>query len=125
MLLYCEADCKDGRFSTELFQLSVASDTAKRRYMDKLKLHVAEGADPYEVPKNEWKDDIDLWPAITHVHVCMYLILSPSPYSDKDMLNYKSLDSYQSFVKGWVRQVLVMLVGEKHIMIGKDSTQYL
>ena len=102
---------------------SLASDTAKRRYMDKLKL--AEGADPYEVPKNEWKDDIDLWPAITHVHVCMYLILTPSPYSDKDMLNYKSLDSYQSFVKGWVRQVLVMVVGEKRIMIGKVSTQYL
>ena len=56
---------------------SLASDTAKRRYMDKLKL--AEGADPYEVPKNEWKDDIDLWPAITHVHVCVYLILTPSP----------------------------------------------
>ena len=59
----------------------------------------------------------------THVHVCMYLILTPSPYSDKDMLNYKSLDSYQSFVKGWVRQVLVIVVGEKRIMIGKVGTQ--
>ena len=42
--------------------------------------------DPNEVAKNEWKDDVDLWPAVTHVHVCMYLILTPSPYSEKDML---------------------------------------
>ena len=92
---------------------SLSSDTARRRYMDELKL--VDGTDPYEVLKNEWKDNIDLWPAITHVHVCMYLILTPSPYSDKDMLNYKSLGSYQSFVKGWVRQVLVIVVGEKRM----------
>ncbi len=25
----------------------------------------------YEVKKNECKDDLDLWPAITQVHVCL------------------------------------------------------
>lgn len=78
-----------------------------------------DGIDPYEVAKNEWKDDVDLWPAVTHVHVCMYLILTPSPYSEKDMLNYKSVDSYQNFVKGRVKQVLVKAVGNKRIIIGK------
>ena len=34
--------------------------------MDKLKL--ADEADPYEVPKNEWKDDIDLSPM--YMYVC-------------------------------------------------------
>ena len=93
------------------------SDVSKKRYSDKLKL--MDGIDPYKVAKNEWKDDVDLWPAITHVHVCMYLILTPSLYSEKDMLNYRSVDSYQNFVKGWVKQVLVRAVGNKRVVIGK------
>ena len=66
--------------------------------------------------KNEWQDNVDLWP---HVYVCMYLILTPSPYTEKDMLNYKSLDSYQNFAKGWVRPVLVKAIGNKRIVISK------
>ena len=46
---------------------SLASNDSKKRYSDKVKL--VDGIDPYEV-KNEWKDDVDLWPAISHVHVC-------------------------------------------------------
>ena len=95
----------------------LVSDASRRRYKDKLEL--IDGMDPYEVPKSDWKDNVDLWPAVTHVHACMYLILTPSPYSESDMLNYKSLDSYQNFVKGWVRQVLVRTVDNKRIMIGK------
>ena len=60
----------------------LSSDASKRRYSDKLKL--VDGIDPYEIKKNVWQDDVVLWPAITHVHVCMYLILTPSPYSEKD-----------------------------------------
>ena len=99
------------------YSSTLLSDTSKRRYSDKLSL--MDGIDPYEVDKQEWKDDVDLWPAVSHVHVCMYLIHTPSPYSDKDMLNYKSVDSYQNFVKGWVKQVHVMDVGNKRIIIGK------
>ena len=37
------------------------------------------------------------------------------------MLNYKSLDSFQNFQNGWVREVLVKEVGERKIIIGKVS----
>ena len=40
----------------------------------------------------------------------MYLILTPSPYTEKDTLNYKSLDSYQNFVKSQVTCLLVKQV---------------
>lgn len=99
---------------------TLTSDASRERYKNKLQF--IDGIDPYEVVKDEWSDDLDLWPNISHVHACMYLILTPSPYSEKDMLNYKSLDSYQNFVNGWVRQVLVKEAGQdKRIIIGKVS----
>ena len=99
------------------------SGASKARYREKIEL--AGGFDPYEISKGDWCDDVDLWPAITHVHACMYLILTPSPYTDKDMLNYKSLDSYQNFTKGWVKQVLVKDAGSsKRIIIGKVFRHY-
>lgn len=53
--------------------------------------------------RNEWQNDIHLWPAtrmiliygqLLHTNVCMYLILFPSPYTQEDLLNYKSMDCY-------------------------------
>ena len=85
---------------------TLLSDASKKRHSDKLNL--MDGVDPYEVAKHEWKDDVDLWPAVT-----------PSRYSEKDMLNYKSVDSYQNFIKGWVKQVHVRAVGNKIILIGR------
>ena len=34
------------------------------------KLSVTGRVDPYEVPRNEWMDNVDLWPAISDVHTC-------------------------------------------------------
>uniref|UniRef100_A0A1X7U938 Uncharacterized protein n=1 Tax=Amphimedon queenslandica TaxID=400682 RepID=A0A1X7U938_AMPQE len=50
----------------------------------------------------------------------MYLAFSPSTYTGQDLLNYKSLECYQRFVAGWVRDVLVTEYGDdKKIMTGK------
>ena len=98
----------------------LSDEDSKKRYKNKLQL--INGLDPYEIPKREWKDDVELWPAITHIHACMYLILTPSPYTENDLLNFKSLDCYQNFVKGWVREVLVKSVDDKRIVIGKVSS---
>ena len=72
---------------------TIADAECKQRYAEKLNL--INGHDPYELPREEWQDNIDMWPAITYVYVCMYLILYPSPYTKDNMLNYKSLDSFQ------------------------------
>ena len=98
------------------YYATLSSEASKSHYGEKLRL--IQGIDPYEL-KNEWKDDLDLWPEITYIHVWMYLIITPSPYTEQDMLNYKSLDLYQNFIKGWVRQVLVKDVGDNRIMISK------
>ena len=42
---------------------------------------LATTVDPYEVPVVGFQDDLDMWPAITHMHVGMCLVFSPSPYT--------------------------------------------
>jgi len=58
------------------YSTTIADADSKKRYADKLDL--VNGIDPYEIPRNEWQDNIDMWPAITHVHVCMYLLQAPT-----------------------------------------------
>ena len=77
------------------YSSTIVDTESKQRYAYKLRL--ISGYDPYELPGEEWQDNIEMWPAITFVHVCMYLILNPSPYTTDDMLNYKSLDSFKTF----------------------------
>ena len=45
---------------------------SKERYQEKLKL--LNGIDPYELPREAWKDDVDIWPCITYIHVGMYIL---------------------------------------------------
>ena len=45
------------------------------------------------------------WPDVTYIHVGMYLLFSLSPYTQDQLMNYKSLDCYQNFANGWVREV--------------------
>ena len=53
---------------------------------------------------------MDLWPCVTYVHLGIYLLVTPSPYSGDDLMNYKSLECYRDFLSGWVREVLVRSV---------------
>lgn len=104
---------------------SMRDEDAKKRYLEKL--HIIGGLDPYETEKNEWEDNVDLWPSITYVNLGMYLLVTPSPYSGEDLKNYKSLDCYKNFLSGWVREVLVRSVMddqgvEKRVVTAKVCT---
>ena len=87
------------------------------RYAEKLEL--INGKDPYELPKQAWKNDVDLWPCITYINVGMYLVFSPSTYTGEALMNYKSLECYQRFLAGWVREILVLAEGERRILTAK------
>ena len=75
----------------------------KERYLDKL----AE------------MDDVDSCPDVTYIHVGMYLLFSSSPYTQDQLMNYKSLDCYQNFANGWVREVFSKTFGENRLLIAK------
>ena len=67
------------------------------------KLVAIEGVELYEIPRNEWQDDSDLWSSITCIQ----------------FMNYKSLDCYKIFVSGKVREVLVKEFSGVRAVIGK------
>lgn len=99
--------------------LSIKDKDARQRYQSKIQ--AIGGLDPYETQRQDWEDDVDLWPATTSIHIGMYLLLTPSPYTQRDLLNYKSMDCYTNFISGWVREILVKEVEGKRVIIAKVS----
>ena len=87
---------------------------SKARYFEKLKL--IDNRDPYEIPKKEWTNKVDLWPEIEYPDIVNYLVNTQSTYTLKDMKAYKSLESYNQFVCGWVKEVGQITFGDKCLM---------
>ena len=96
---------------------SLQQKESKERYIEKLKS--IEGQGLYEISRKEWIDDVDCWPDVTYINVRMYLLFAASPYTQEQLMNYKSLDCYQNFANGWVREVLYKKLGENRLLIAK------
>ena len=52
----------------------IADEDCRKRYEEKISNI---GMDPYDADKASFSDNVDLWPAITSIHVGMYLVFSP------------------------------------------------
>ena len=99
------------------YKATLRDPQSRKRYEEKLSL--LGGKDPYEIPAEAWKDDVELWPSTTYIHMGMYLVFSSSPYTGQDLLNYKSLECYQRFAAGWVREILASAENEHRLLIAK------
>ena len=99
------------------YSSTIQSMEARSRYLGKIK--IIDDFDPYEISKNSWCDDVDLWARVTYMDVGLYLLFSSSPYTAEQLKNYKSLDSYTNFANGWVRQILVKQFGKNRLLIAK------
>ena len=66
------------------YEDSVRNVEDKKRYCKKHAL--IDGEDPNAVPKGEWLNGVDCWPAITYIHVGLYLLFTPSPYTKEEIL---------------------------------------
>ena len=56
---------------------------------------------------------MDLWPAVTYIHVGIYLVFTPGPYTGDDLMNYKSLECYQRFTVGWAKDNYNIISGTR------------
>ena len=76
----------------------------------KSKLHSAKERDPYTVKKSDLSYEIDDYPAVSFPDICNYLVLQTSFYTTKQMKAYKSMEAYNYFISGWVKEI-----GTKHL----------
>ena len=94
--------------------------SAENRQMHDEKLKFTTGIDPYAVRDNFYSQSMDEWPEIEFPDIMNYLLFSTSMFTKEQLKAYKSLQSYQYFVAGWVRSTFVGKATEDTIiLIGK------
>ena len=94
-----------GKFSEYYWSLS---EDVRKRYEEKLQ-KIGLDIDPYspqELRNLNILTNIE-WPNVQYPDIYHYMINTPSLYTKEDLKAYKSLDSYNYFVSGWIISVEV------------------
>ena len=95
------------------------SESAKERYLQKLKLiGLKEQEDPYAISE-KFVDDMTLWPPVEYGHIFVYFIQRPGVYTQKELMQWKSTEAYNYFQSGHVQQVMVLPGTDKCILKAK------
>lgn len=89
----------------------------KARYLDKLK--IIDNKDPYEVDKAEWSSDMSKWPEVCYPDIVNYLVYSQSAYTLVELKAYKSLQSYNYFISGFVQDIKHLKISDKSLFLAK------
>ena len=78
---------------------------AKFRYLQKIS--DIDGTDPYSLPKSAWTTNLEEFPAISWPDLVMYLVFGRNEFTHTmdEFKAYKSLEAYNQFVCGWVRDI--------------------
>ena len=83
--------------------LEALSPEARRRYTEKIGL--VDNLGPYMETKKTWSTAVEDYPGITYPDIVAYLLFAKSAYTNEELRNYKSLEAYNQFVCGWVRDI--------------------
>ena len=80
---------------------------ARERYTKRLDvLGLKEEDDPYaERNSHKFKDDLASWPPIEYGHIFCYFVQRPGLYTQQELMQWKSLEAYNYFQSGFVRDV--------------------
>ena len=96
---------------------------AKKRYLQKLQL--VGGMDPFQLATNRANGSAtkakDL-PPVEASDIVSYLVLQTSFVTAKQFKAYKSLEAYNQFVSGWVKDVCAWSIAGKIIVTGRVSS---
>ena len=73
----------------------------KKWYMEKIqdfsKKRFENSLDPYQLPENEWIDDITVWPSVEFGCIYSYLIERRGDFTKEKLKAYKSLEAYNYY----------------------------
>ena len=90
---------------------------AKRRYMEKLKLIL--GIDPFCLSSVEHQSSV--LPPVDASDIVSYLVLQTSFVTAKQFKAHKSMEGYNQFVCGWVKDVQVHGINKKNVITARVS----
>ena len=94
--------------------------SAENRQLYDQKLKFTAVIDPYAISDNFYSQSLKEWPEIEFPDIVNYLMFSTSKVTKEQLKAYKSLQSYQYFVAGWVRCIFVGKATQNTtILIGK------
>ncbi len=100
--------------------LQTLTNESRKKYQEKLNL--INNIDPYNVNSKFFSESVEMWPNVEYPDIVTYFLCSTSRYTKEQIKAYKSLESYQYFVAGWVRCVFVgKATSNIKILIGKVS----
>ena len=92
---------------------------AKERYKEKIKLN--ENADLYTLQKEAFTESTDCFPKVTLPDIVNYFLFAPSPLTKEQLKAYKSLESFNQFVSGWMKDVRIKLIKNNMLLHGRVS----
>ena len=96
------------------------SEEARTRYKEKLK--VINGFDPFTGTTGELADRS---PPVEAADIVSYLVLQTSFITAKQFKARKSLEAYNQFICGWVKEVCNRKVAGKFVVTGRVSLIHL
>ena len=112
----------DSKMAAKSKRYSDFDETSRKRYDEQIS--IIDGIDPYTLKKSQLSSEFENFPHITYPDIVNYLLFAPSPYSRGDLKKFRSLESYNHFVCGWVRDVGMLLQNGKAIILGRVSLMY-
>ncbi len=99
---------------------------AKKRYLEKL--HLLNGVDPFllagkAVTENDSQSTCDL-PPVEASDLVSFLVLETSFVTAKQFKAHKSMEAYNQFVSGWVKEVSAWNINHKSVVTGRVSFRH-
>ena len=97
----------------------------KTKFRYKEKIDLISSCDPYTIKKDEMMTGIEKFPSISYPDIVNYFLFAVSPLTKEELKAYKGLESYNQFVSGWVKEVLMKEFSNGRVLVTGRVSMYL
>ena len=96
--------------------ISTLEPDVRQRYYDKIS---GIGFDPYLADDKTFNRDFKNFPNVQYINIVNYMLFTVSAYTQQQLMNYKSLESYRLFSDGYVKGSCSKEVGDRTVIRSK------